>query len=388
MENWELVSEKEFLNLNGSLLSEDDILMTLTGDPPDVGKVIIINDSSIPATFNQRVARVYLNPEQKEFISSKAFFAIISSKYCREQLERYAKGIRQRNLGIECIQKLIVPIPSKLFQEKLNDLVQTFGLQISQSNKIYRDVELFLLKDLGVLNWQPTEKNTAIKKISNFLSNGRLDAEYYQPKYDELLAKLNKVKHLPLHQLVNCKKSIEPGSEAYETEGIPFIRVSDISKFGISQPEHHISRGEFDIEDLKPKKNTILLTKDGSVGIAYKVDKDLDVITSGALLHLTLKSDEVLPDYLTLILNSKLTQMQAERDAGGSIIQHWRPDEIKQVVIPILPMDRQKELVKQIKNSFKLREESSQLIEKAKQAVEIAIEKDEKTAMKFLNRSI
>lgn len=143
----------------------------------------------------------------------------------------------------------------------------------------------------------------------------------------------------------------------------------------------------FDIEDLKPKKDTILLSKDGSVGIAYKVEEDQDIITSSALLHLKLKTKEVLPDYLTLVLNSKLTQMQAERDAGGSIIQHWRPDEIKQVLIPILPMDVQKELSKQIQQSFKLRKESKRLLEVAKNAVEIAIEEGEAKGMKYIKEN-
>jgi restriction endonuclease S subunit len=99
------------------------------------------------------------------------------------------------------------------------------------------------------------------------------------------------------------------------------------------------------------------------------------------------KSKDILPDYLTLVLNSKLTQMQAERDAGGSIIQHWRPDQIKEVLIPILPMDKQKELSAQIQESFKNRQESSRLIEIAKQAVEMAIEQDEETAMKFIKEN-
>ncbi len=78
---------------------------------------------------------------------------------------------------------------------------------------------------------------------------------------------------------------------------------------------------------------------------------------------------------------------QAERDAGGSIIQHWRPDEIKQVLIPILPMDVQKELFKQIQQSFKLRKESKRLLEVAKTAVEIAIEQGEAKAMKYIEEN-
>ena len=153
---------------------------------------------------------------------------------------------------------------------------------------------------------------------------------------------------------------------------------------GLTQPEIHLDKNMFNLKELKPNKDTILLSKDGSVGIAYKVEQDLDIITSSALLHLTLTDKEVLPDYLALVLNSKLTQMQAERDAGGSIIQHWRPDEIREVLIPILPIDKQTDLVEQIQQSFNLRHESTRKIDIAKKAVEIAIEEEEETAFEFL----
>jgi len=78
----------------------------------------------------------------------------------------------------------------------------------------------------------------------------------------------------------------------------------------------HPEEGIHLIEKLKPKKGIILFSKDGSVGTAYLLRDDLDGITSGAILHLKVKnSKEILPEYLTLALNSKLVQMQAERDA-------------------------------------------------------------------------
>jgi len=51
--------------------------------------------------------------------------------------------------------------------------------------------------------------------------------------------------------------------------------------------------------------------------------KDEEMITSGAILHLTVKNkDKVIPEYLVLVLNPKIVQMQEECDAGGSIILH------------------------------------------------------------------
>jgi type I restriction enzyme S subunit len=62
---------------------------------------------------------------------------------------------------------------------------------------------------------------------------------------------------------------------------------------------------------LKPRKSTILFSKDGSVGEAYCLTEDLNAVTSGAVLHLSVKNTDVLlPEYLTLALNSKLVKMQ------------------------------------------------------------------------------
>ena len=140
------------------------------------------------------------------------------------------------------------------------------------------------------------------------------------------------------------------------------------------------------IEELYLKKDTIILSKDGSVGIAYKIEKDMEAITSGALLHLTVKdTNVVLPDYLTLVLNSPIVQLQAEKDCNGAIIQHWRPSDIEKVLIPILDMSIQKEISNKVQESFWLREESKRLLDIAIKTVEMAIETDEETALNWLN---
>ena len=78
----------------------------------------------------------------------------------------------------------------------------------------------------------------------------------------------------------------------------------------------------------------------------------------------------MLPDYLALVLNSIIVKMQAERDAGGSIIQHWKPSEIENVVVPVLPIQIQTKLSKIIQQSFALRKESKQLLQDARSLVE------------------
>lgn len=631
---WELIPYEEFILQKGTLLKYGDILMTLTGDPPDVGKVHFCYETMENATWNQRVAKI--NIKNKEYISNPEYgYVLLSSDYCRCQLERYAKGIRQRNLGNEGLNKMLLPQLSKGLQDEVQQVVKAGFKKYSEFKEIYSSAENYLLECLGMQDFavnpdaynvktlkesflesgridaeyylpkyedyikavsayaggvaplgevctikdsnytpehgmkyryielanigksgditgctyengedlptrarrivtqgdvivssiegslsscalitddydqslcstgfyvvrssqinsetlltlfksfpiqqllkkgcsgtiltgigkqefenipiplirpevqeeiaQHVRQSFALRKEASqllekaklsvehaiemagggklliynnlqnksvrqerlamwlllkelgimddtqkqqravvtdkclsqsFLASGRLDAEYYQPKYDYLDTQLAEIPTKRLGDVVNIQKSIEPGSEAYQDEGVPFVRVADLSKFGLDNPSVRLDRKAF-ATALRPKKDTILMSKDGSVGIAYKIDEDADVITSGAILHLSVKVEDILPDYLTLLLNSPIVRMQAERDAGGSIIQHWKPSEIAQVVIPILPAHIQQKLSERVSKSFALRRESKTLLDEAKLMVEQAIE--------------
>lgn len=164
---------------------------------------------------------------------------------------------------------------------------------------------------------------------------------------------------------------------------IPFYRISDFSNFGLTQPDIYLDESKYK-NYLMPEKDTVLLSKDGSVCIAYKVDEDLYGITSSALLHLKVTNTDVLPDYLALVLNSSIVRLQAEQAAGGSIIQHWRMDDIKNVMIPVIDKNIQEDIAKKVQESFRLRNDSTHLLTFAKRAIELAIEHDEESAIAYL----
>jgi hypothetical protein len=57
-----------------------------------------------------------------------------------------------------------------------------------------------------------------------------------------------------------------------------------------------------------------------------------------------------------------------------------------QVKIPMLSEKKQEELADKVLEALKLRKEAKVLLEKAKRAVEIFVEKDEKEALVFLTK--
>ena len=353
----------------------------------------------------EKVAIVYDDIPEKILVSGSLFKLKVNNKISREYLLafllcKYGSMFKDRsktNLLISYISKpdlYNIPIPSvsNKFQNEISKLIKQSHIVLKESKILYKEAEELLLKELDLLNFTPSEENIAIKSFKeSFAISGRLDGEYYQPKYNELITYIKKTKFDKLDNIVNIKKSIEPGSEAYQDEGIPFIRVSNITKSGITDTEIHLSKDILKEEDLKklyPTKDTILLSKDGTVGIAYKIKNETEMITSGALLHLMIKRGDVLPEYLTLVLNSLIVQLQADRDAGGSIIKHWKPSEIQEVLIPIIDIAIQTQIEEKIKKSFELKEESRKLLDLAKRAIEIAIEENEDKAEEFINAQI
>ncbi len=374
------ISKESHCKLPLSATKLYDVMMARKGK---IGGASIITEDEVNYNCNENVIKLSIS--DKVLINPLYFTVFFNSKYGTKQVERLSTGNVQPWVSIFQIRKLKLIILSKIFQASVANIVQKCFRLHKNSFTYYSKAETLLLDTLNLTGWQPTKDTTTEKSFADFLQSGRLDAEYYQPKYDELFEHLSKYETKRLGKIAVISKSIEPGSDAYQSEGVPFIRVSNLSKYGLSQPDIYLDALEFGADEvIRPRKDTILLSKDGSVGIAYKVQEDMNSITSGAILHLNLRNDEFLPDYVTLVLNSIIVKMQAERDAGGSIIQHWKPSEIEQVIIPKLSMAKQREITAKIQESFALRAESKRLLDLAKRAVEVAIEQGEDEGLKLL----
>lgn len=374
---------EDYERLSKYALRENDILVSVVGT---LGNAAIVTQKDLPAIFSCKSTVIRANT-----IDSKYLLAYLNSKYGRSLLLRKERGAIQKGLNLDDLKTLEVYIPSKVLQSSIRNAFDSALHFQEESKNYYSRAESILLNYIGYYDIElSTEKVNVLPFRSSFLATGRLDSEYYQKKYEQIVNLITNKKFAKLGSIVKIKKSIEPGSTAYSDEGYPFLRVSDYNKFGTSDPTKKLSsnfcaENNNQINTLKPKKGTILFSKDGSVGIAYMLRQDAEFITSGAILHLLMRDNsEIYPEYLTLVLNSPLVQMQAERDAGGSIILHWRTSEIEDVVIPIIDNDQQQEIVKLVNDSFYFKTKSEELLQNIKKAVELAIEAGEETALNFL----
>ncbi|GAW86475.1 type I restriction enzyme M protein [Bathymodiolus platifrons methanotrophic gill symbiont] len=385
-------------SLKRSKLKPRNILLTKTG--VYFGKSAVIPDDFPEANTSAHVGKFVV---KEEIINPYYLSTFFNCEYGYSQLRR--RGIKASRPEIKLIEffDIKVYVAAKYFQNIIEKTIKKSIAILDESKEKIDFSKNLLLSELGITNWQPKHKLFFIKNYSDTEQSKRIDAEYFQPKYDEIINAIKAYKGGwdALGNLVDVKKSIEVGRGEYLDEGIPFVRVSNISLFELSEGKYiseqlyaELTQDEQDIPFEKskthqPQQGEILFSKDGSPGIAYYLkDKPQKMVVSGGILRLQSKADTINNEYLTLVLNSVLTQEQVKRDVGGSIILHWRPEQVKETIIPILPQAQQLQIQQKITESFELRKQSKQLLENAKRAVEIAIEQDESKAIQWLDAQL
>ena len=344
-----------------------DILIYTTG--ANIGRTNIFYPKNVKAVASNHVNILRANSKR---INQLYFGLFLQSKIGRDWTNRWASGSGQEEIYPQDFEKFPVLIPDNETQDYFAGiLIKCFDL-IGKSNQIYSQAENLLLEELGFKDFKPKDNLSYIVNLSEVKSVHRVDAEYFQSKYNELVKRIRNKNAKLLDSLVSIRKGVEVGDEEYQKTGKLFIRVSNLSKQGlINKDQKYIGDELYQRlkENFEPKAGEILLTKDATPGIAYVLKEPIEGIVAGGILRLKLKS-EIEPEYLTLVINSIVGQWQVKRDTGGSVISHWRPDQIKHCLIPVLPKPTQQKIADLVRKSHQARREAKQLLEQAKSKVD------------------
>jgi len=366
------VPNEDYERLKKYSLDEGDILISVVGTP---GITSIVDKAIPPAIFSCK-STVY----RSKTLSPYYFIAYLNSSYGRRLLERSVRGALQTGLNIDDLKNLPIYIPSNDDQNSIANIIIQAKTTHDNSRSLYSQAENLLLEELGLKDFESKDDLSWVVNLYEIQSAHRADAEYFQPKYAKTMSLIRANGGAVLDDLVTIKKGIEPGSEAYQEEGALFVRVSSVSKHGIENKDQKYLSEKLYKElknNFEPKVGEILLTKDATPGVAHVLKGPIEGIISGGILRLKVKEDTN-PEYLALCINSVIGQAQVERDAGGSVIAHWKPDQVKNLLIPILPKSTQEKIADLVRQSHEARKKSKQLLEEAKHKVEELIESNVK----------
>lgn len=324
--------------LKRSYFKPGDVILSIVGT---VGSLSIIPEIFKKSTGSCKLAILRSKGVEPEYIAS-----FLLCKYGQSQIEQNTRGAVQTGLLLEDLDQILFFPSIGKFRKVIQKIIHQAFLNNRLSKRTYKEAENLLRSELGLKNWKPIYKRSFEKSFFDINESNRMDAEYFQPVFDDLEETIKSNNHncKILGDVVSIKKGIEPGSNFYKDFGVKFIRVSNLTKFGLkSDNQQFISEDLYKtFSKFQPQVNEILLSKDASPGIAlHLMEVPEKMIISSGIIRLRIKSNQkVKPEYLTLVLNSVIVQMQIEKYSGGSIINHWLIDQIKETFIPVLSMDK------------------------------------------------
>lgn len=352
-------------------LEEGDVVLPRVGT---LGKSAVITKDILPCSANQNLAQI----KTKNDLSPYYLSVFLSTQFGLLQISALATGNVQPWLNLNQIGNIKVFLPNDDFQKTIETLC-ALAIQKDKMARIYcSQAEALLLEELGIKDIDLSHEPCYEVNSADVINSNRIDAEYYQPKYERVVEAIKKHLHKSIGDMFRLIKGIEPGSSAYCEEGKPFIRVSNLNKFEInSDNQQYLSEKTY--SELKanyqPLKGEILLAKDATPGIAYHLKEPLDGIISSGILRLQALSN-IKKEYICLVINSIVGQSQIKRDSGGSVINHWKPSQVQKTLIPILPDKIQEKIELLCLESHFARRRAKELLENAKRKVEEMIEKD------------
>ncbi|GBL16167.1 type I restriction enzyme EcoKI M protein [Microcystis aeruginosa NIES-1211] len=386
------ISERQH-NLNPrTQFQEDDVIISTVGT---IGNCAVVDKYILPANSDRDVGiiRIHDKSVKPRFLST-----FLVSRYGRFQSERESTGNVQLHLFIYKIKEIKVPQLKDDFQQYIEKIVKFSKNLLDSSQCIYQQAENLLLTELGLKDWQPTEESIAVKSFSeSFLSSGRLDAEYYQPKYDEIDNYFKDFKLIKIRDLINYPVSSgatpKAGGDDYtdEDDGIPFIRAVDLKDGEVDTNNFiFIKRYVHDLtlKKTKVKKNDVLFSIAGTVGRCAIFDHDFEANINQAVSILRFDEAQVKRLYLIVFFNSEIGKMYISKYARQGLQTNLNLNEVSDLRIPILDYNLQGEISKKVQDSFDIKAKSKQLLEIAKIGVEKAIETEEETATTWINQQL
>lgn len=366
------ISEFDNSRLKSSQLFEDDLILSKVGNT--IGYYARVDSNIKNCNISENNIGIKLNSYNRDV--KHYIMTFLNSKYGNILTLRRISGNAQPKLNVFDISEIPIPQFNEEFYKKISDkIIQADELK-QHSKSLYSQAEDLLLGELGLKDWQ--QKNTlhTTKKFSDFAQSGRLDAEYYQPKYDEIEKAIKSYKggYDIVSNLFNQNLDVCD----YKKTEYNYIEIGDVNVGDGSVSFNKVETSELpDNAKRVLNKNDILISKvrpyRGAVAIIDFEQEDL--IGSGAFTVLQEKSSYK-KETLQILFRTAVYKDWLLKWNVGSSYPVIKDEDILNLPIPILPEQIQTKIASLIQQSFECKAQSKQLLEDAKRMVEAEIEKN------------
>ena len=213
---------------------------------------------------------------------------------------------------------------------------------------------------------------TSIVRLDNIRPiQFRFDASYHLSEGEEVKRFIH-ASPFPLLKISDVSNDIFIGNRAKRvyvkkrSHGTPFLSSSDILQADLENVKIASNKYTPNIEQMKLQKGWTLISRSGTIGnCAFANAKHAQKLASEDVIRLV--PNNILREGLIYAyLASKYGHSLLTQGTFGAVIQHIEPDFVGSLPIPDFPESFQKEVDDLIQESARLREEATEVLDKAK----------------------
>jgi len=359
------ISKENCKKNNLQIYENEDLLIARVGD---------VKFGIIETVANGRYTispNLFALRPKRDLINPYFLLAFLNTKFGLPQIQRGKKLASLASIGIEQIANILIPALPLKEQIKIGKVVKRGLKKIQYAKLLYSQAEKTLTRAIG---FDKIEKirSSAVIDHTRLRQAQRADAEYFlAQKYT--IGK--SIKSIQIGEIAEVFRGIEPGRKAYQKSGKLFLRVSNIGKYGLlEKSQKYISNDLYEKlrKKYQPHIGEILLVKDGKPGVALTINKPIEGIISEGIVRLKFNTS-LAPEYISLCINSLICQSRISTDKDGSLVPHWKIEQIKKLRIPIISPEERMSILNNIKKSAALFQESRNNLTQSVQWIERAI---------------
>jgi type I restriction enzyme, S subunit len=319
------LNKERFEKLKKFELLSNDIAITCAGT---LGKIAIVPENIERGVINSVLMRIRVDSSK---ISNKYFIYLFRSSIIQDYISSQSQGAALKNLfATKILRKIQIMLPPLETQKKIVSLLEK------------------------------AEKSKEWRKEADDLTKDFLESVFLGMFGDPI----KNSNHFDILKLKEVCEKITDGTHHSppnsETGEVPYITAKNIKKEGIKLNNLTFISRKIHEEIYKrcnPEKGDVLYIKDGvttGIAVVNKFDYEFSMLSSVALLKM---KDLINPHYLSFLLNTDQMYSKIRESMGGAAITRLTLVKIKEIEIPLPPIELQNKFASIVKEVESMKEQ-------------------------------
>ena len=341
----------------------------------NAGEVFLMPSMERPVTLGMNLFMFRL----KEGYEPAYVYSFLISKYGKALIYQRITGTAPPSIDKESVRGILIPLPSKQTNQVVKSIIEDYFNTLEESKKFYSQAENLLLEELGLSSFAKATEGEKdlwwVTNLSDVKSANRVDADYFKPRYQEVIKKIEKFKSVDLANREYFEIITGTYSKSYSLQGNNYIRSvnvqDDLSIDGSNMYKTEENLGK----KFKVRPGDIVTSRVGSIGTLGIISEELNnSFISDNILRIRNSHKEINNLFLAFYLK-EIGSILMTRLSRGSVQQRLNQETLTEITVPILSKDSQRKIAELVRKSHEARKKSKEFLEEEKRKVEEMIEK-------------